>query len=63
MDTKHFIGLALIAGAILLSGLLIAFGGRYSGVSGSQLNVFVLDRFSGAVYDCSLRQCRPIKYD
>src|SRR5262245_34481106 len=36
MDTQWqlFIGAALIAGAILLSGLLSALGGRYSGFSG-----------------------------
>jgi hypothetical protein len=55
-SSQLIVGAALIAGAILLSGLVNAIGGRYSAISGGQATIplWVLDRFTGDVYSCSV---------
>jgi hypothetical protein len=49
----------ILAAAIVVGGFLI--GGRYVAAPGSELNVYVVDRFTGSVWLCnSVTGCRSI---
>jgi len=51
------IGAAMIAGAILLSTLITALGGRYVGFeSPTEDSAWLLDRLTGRVYKCQATQ-------
>jgi hypothetical protein len=44
----------ILAGAIIIAGFLI--GGRYT-AAGYNSGIFIVDRYTGASWTCSLRDC------
>jgi hypothetical protein len=52
MQNQVFNGLALVAAAIVIYGVIGLFGTRYVSMMGKEDDVWVSDRLTGAVYKC-----------